>query len=132
MKIDITDKPPEDIFKDRGKYIRIAVALLSLVVCGILLAVYGIVADIPQSDTLETASLVLIVAPGLVFVYFGQKLQAYKRLNPEQKKKLADLGRQHPEIAAYCALVEKTGRQPIFAEYEACLDLVEDVRRNQN
>ena len=131
MKIDITREPPVDIFRDRGKYLRISAVLLSLVVCGLLLVVYGVVSDIPQSDTLETAALILIVIPGLVFVYFGQKLQAYKRLNPEQKKKLADLGRIHPEIATYCALVAKIGREPIFAEYEACKDRVEDLARKR-
>lgn len=127
MKIDITCEPPADIFRDRGKYLRISVALLSLVVCGMLLMVYGVVSDSAHSESLETAALTLFVGPALIFVYFGGKLRDYKKLVPDQKKELDDLGRKHLEISTYCGLVTKQGREPIFAEYEACKEWVENL-----
>lgn len=120
MIIDITAAPPADIFQDRARYIWLSVASLTFAVCGVLLAVYALFFGPAPNETLETFSLVLFVGPGLFFVYFAEKLQAYKRLTPQQTKELADLGRAHPEIAAYCALVAKAGRPPILAEYEAC------------
>ena len=127
MKIDITREPPTDIFRNMGKYRLIAIVLLTLSGCGMLLAAYAIFSDTPYSAKLETAAFTLFVGPILVFSYFGEKLQAYKRLTPEQEKELADLGRQHPEIRAYCTLVAAAGRQPILAEYEACQTRAEDV-----
>ncbi|MFH1215445.1 MAG: hypothetical protein V1706_02985 [Pseudomonadota bacterium] len=127
MKIDITQKPPTDIFRDRGKHLRISITLLSMAACGMLLILYVVFSDTPQSDTMETAGLALFVVPALIFVYFGEKLKAYKKLGPEQKKELAALGRKHPVISTYLARVEKEGRNPIFAEYEACKDWVEDL-----
>jgi hypothetical protein len=128
MKIDITSEPPADIFRDRGKHLWICIALLSLVVCGTLLMGYGIFSDTSQAETLNTVGLTLFIGPALIFVYFSEKLKAYKRLGPDQKKELADLGRKHPEISTFCELVAKDGREPIFGEYEACKDWVEDLR----
>lgn len=129
VNIDITREPPADIYRDRGKYLWIAGALLALAGCGLLLAAYAIFSDTPSSERLEDAALALFAGPGLVFVYFAAKLQAYKRLSPEQKRELADLGRKHPEIATYCALVTRAGRQVTFAEYEACKEWDEEPRR---
>lgn len=131
MEIDITREPPADIYRERPKYLRIAVALLALAGCGILLAAYAIFSDTPFSSKLEDAALALFAGPGLVFVYFAAKLQAYKGLSPEQEKELVELGRKHSEIATYCALVAKAGRKVIFAEYEACRDRDEDPHRNR-
>jgi hypothetical protein len=130
MDIDITREPPVDIYRDRGKYLRIALALLALSGSGMLLAAYAIFSDTPFSERLETLALSLFVAPALVFVYYGGKLQAYKRLNENEKKELLALGRKHSEIAAYCDLVAKAGREVVFAEYEACKDRDEDPSRN--
>lgn len=130
MQIDITREPPPDIFRERPRYLKIAATLLALVGCGGLVMAYGVVSDTPPSETLETVALVLFVAPGLLFVYFAAKLQDYKRLNPDQKRELAALARKHPEIATYCGLVAKAGREIIHAEYEACQDRDEDPRRN--
>ncbi|MBI5556112.1 MAG: hypothetical protein HY885_00580 [Deltaproteobacteria bacterium] len=126
MKIDITHEPPADIFQDRGKYLRISAALLSLVFCGMLLIVYVLFADAASSKNLETAGLALFIGPALIFVYFCEKLQDYKKLNPDQKKELAALGQKHPEIATYCGLVAKANREPVFAEYEASKEWAED------
>jgi hypothetical protein len=129
MKIDITKEPPVDIFRDRGKHLRISFVLLALVLCGGGLIVYGLVSDTPQNEFLETLVLALFVVPAMAFVYFGEKLQDYKKLNPGQQKELADLGRKHPEITTYCALVAKQGRVIVHAEYEACKYYDEDPRR---
>jgi hypothetical protein len=40
---------------------------------------------------------------------------------------LVELALQHPEIATYCCLVAKQGREPIFAEYETCREWVENL-----
>jgi len=128
MKIDITHEPPHDIYRDRPKHFWICLALLSLVGCGALLMGYGIFSDTSRSETLNTAGLTLFIGPALIFVYFSEKLKGYKRLGPDQKKELADLGRKHAEVSTYCGLVAKEGREPIFAEYEACKDWAEDLR----
>jgi len=126
MKIDLKAAPPADIFRDRGKYILISGLLLALSFCGLALMAYGILSDLPSSETLETVALALFVGPALIFVYFGSKLQAYKKLNPEQEKELAELRRRHPEIARYCERLAQEGRRPIHAEYEACRELDEN------
>ncbi len=135
LKIDIAGEPPVDIFQDRGRYIWFSVASLAFVLCGVLLAVYAIFYSTAPSETLETVSLVLFVGPGLFFAYFAEKLQAYKRLTPQQTKELAALARKHAEIAAYCAQVAKAGRLPILAEYEACearsVELNRDILEEQ-
>lgn len=129
MKIDLTREPPADIYRERPKYLWIAGMLLALAGCGLLLGAYAIFSATPFSERLEDAALALFAGPGLVFVYFAGKLQAYKRLSPEQEKELAELGRKYPEIATYCALVAKAGRKVLFAEYEACKDRDEDPSR---
>jgi hypothetical protein len=106
------------------------VASLGLALCGVLLAVYAIFFNAAPSETLETAALVLFVGPGLLFVYFAEKLQAYKRLTPQQAKELAEWARNHAEIATYCALVAKAGRLPILAEYEACEARADELSRD--
>jgi hypothetical protein len=129
MKINIIREPPVDIFRNRGKYSLIAISFLTLSVCGMLLAAYAIFSDTQHSEKLETVAFALFVGPVLAFSYFGEKLQAYKRLTQEQVKELADLGRKHPKIKTYCALVAEAGRQPILAEYEACQAWGEDASR---
>lgn len=128
MKIDITREPPADIFRHRSKYRLINSVALTLSGCGLLLAAYTIVSDTPHSDNLEMTAFTLFVGPILVFSYFGEKLQAYKRLSPGQEKELTEMGRQHPEIKTYCAQVAMAGRQPTLAEFEACLAWAEDAR----
>ncbi len=74
-------------------------------------------------------ALVFFVAPTPFVVYFGEKLQAYKKLTPSQLKELADLGQQHPKVKTYCDLVAKAGRQPILVEYEICQAWEEEASR---
>lgn len=129
MKIDITCEPPADIYRNRGMYMLIAGILLALSCSGVLLGVYLIVSEAPLNEYLETVALALFVAPTPIFFYFGEKVQAYKRLSADEGKEMVELGLQHPEIATYCALVAEAGRQPIMAEYEACKEWAEGVGR---
>jgi hypothetical protein len=55
----------------------------------------------------------------LGITWFGNRLQAYKRLYPPHREKLVELRLNHPEIDRYCAEVEAMGRGLIRAEYEA-------------
>lgn len=130
-KIDITREPPIDIYQGRGRYIRICVALLALVAGGGLLMAYVILAAAPRSAALENAALALIVVPAFVFVYFAEKLKAYKQLSPQEQEKLAALREHHPQIAAYFVRVALQGREPIRAEYEAARDRAFELGREK-
>ena len=127
MKIDITQEPPADIFRNKGNYVLLIIASLVLMSCGLGLAAYIILSDTPPNGKLEMVAFAIIVGSVPIFSYSGEKLQAYKRLTSDQMKELADWSRKHPEINTFCALVAKAGRQPIMAEYEACQALAEDV-----
>lgn len=131
MKIDISRRPPADIYRGRSTMLRVCLALLLLAACGTILMIYGFVADTPPSAFQENTAVVLIVAPGLAFFYFAEKLKAYKGLSPKERGKLAELARQHAEIAAYCAQVHEAGREPVLAEYEACKDWSEGLVRKE-
>lgn len=120
MKIDICNKPPADIFKNRRKYTIIFIGLLALACFGLLLGSYAIFADTVYNENLETAALGFFVVAALFIAYFGEKLQAYKKLFPPQQKELAELSEKHIEIRKYCDHVAKSNRQPIRGEYEAC------------
>jgi len=128
MKIDILREPPADIFKDHGKY-KIAFALILALACiGLLLGVYAIVADTKYYGALEKAALTVFVVAAVLLFYVGEKLQAYKKLNPDQKKELADMCRQYFEIQGYCDLVAKLNRRIVLAEFEACHNWAEEKR----
>ena len=127
MFIDITLKPPVDIFRNRGKHRLLAITFLTLSCCGLLVGAYAIFSDGQHSKNLETVAFSLFVGAALVFSYFGEKLQTYKKLTPEQKKELADMKQKHPKIKAYCALVAKADRRLTHAEYEACLAWEKDA-----
>jgi len=129
MKIDIRREPPVDIFRNRGKYSRIFIALLALVVCGMLVIAYAVLAELQYNEKLESLALAFYVGAGVAIFYYGEKLQAYKKLTPAQEVELADLGRKHSAIGIYCSLVAKSGRKPIWAEYEACQNLAEELNR---
>ncbi len=129
MKINILHKPPDDIFKNRRKFILIFIALLAVACCGVLLGVYAIIAETIYYNQLEKWALVLFVSPTPFITYFGEKLQAYKKLTPPQRMELADWGLQYQEVNVYSDLVAESGRRPIRAEYEACQAWVEAARR---
>lgn len=126
MKIDISQAPPADIFKHRGKYLWISVLILSLALCGVLLIAYGILSEGTAGETLEKTALGLLFGPAVLFTYFGAKLRAYKGLAPQEKEELIVLSLKYPEISTYLKLVSDQDRQPIFAEYEACMEWAEN------
>ena len=97
-----------------------------------LLAVYAILSDTMYYENLETASLTIFAGAALLVSYFGEKLQAYKSLTPNQMKELAEMVQKHPSIETYCTLITKAGRQPIRAEYEACQNRAEDADRENS
>ena len=129
MKIDILKDPPVDIFKNRRNFTIVFISLVSVACSGLLFGAYAIIAETNYFKQLETAALVFFVAPATFIAYFGEKLQAYKKLTPPERQDLADLGQKFPEIKAYCDLVAKSNRQPIRAEYEACQAWAEEVGR---
>jgi hypothetical protein len=95
----------------------------------LLLGVYAIFAQTSYYEQLETLALVFFVAPSPFAVYFGEKLQEYKKITPPQRGELAAWGQRYPEVKIYCDLAVKANRQPIRAEYEACQAWVEKVNR---
>ena len=129
MKIDILSEPPADIFKNHGKYKIAFILLLALACTGVLLGVYAIVADTKYYGALEKAALTLFAGSAIPLFYVGEKLQAYKKLSPGQKKELTDMCRQYFEIQGYCDLVAKAKRRIIFAEYDACKTWAEEKQR---
>lgn len=129
MKIDILQGPPDNIFKDRQKYIIIFVGLLAIACFGLLIGAYTIVTNTPYYEQFEILALVLFVAPSPFAVYFGEKLQEYKRLTPPQKEELAALAEQHSEVETYYNLISKADRYPIRVEYEACQAWAEEVKQ---
>ena len=130
MKIDILQGPPADIYKHRRTFIIIFVTLLVLACCGLLMGVYAIVADTNYYTQLETWALVFFVAPSPFAAYFGEKLQAYKKLTPPQREDLFAWILKYPEVKSYCDQVTMAGREPVRGEYEACQALVEEMNRS--
>lgn len=125
MKIDLLHAPPADIFKNRGKYIVLFVLFLAVACVGLLLGTYAILSD-TQHDILEKASMFLFVGSALPFFIVGEKLQAYKRLTPQQEKELADFCQEYGEVQAYCQHVAALNRRIIQAEFDACKDFAEE------
>ena len=76
-------------------------------------------------------ALGLLVGPAVFFTYYGTKLNEYKGLSVGQQNQLANLSRKHAEIATYCKQVAEQDRQPIHAEYEACVEWGENVTHQQ-
>ena len=120
MQIDIRCEPPVGMFLAKSKYVRNVVVLLGVIVCAVLLGVYLVVTDTPHGDLPENLVLALFVGAVAIFCYYAEKLHDYRLLTEAQAKELETLCVKHPEIAAYCERVAKTGRKTILAEYEAC------------
>jgi len=129
MKIDIASAPPTDIFRNRGKHIRLSIAFLALSVCGVLVGAYAVFSDTPHAERLEGIAFGLFIAGAVAFSFFCEKIQGLKRLTSEQVQELAELCFKHPEIKEYCDLVLKDGRQPVLDEFEACQELAKDLIR---
>ena len=127
MYINITQDPPADVVETKKRYLRIIPYLLTLIFCGILLAVFQVVFGSPHGDLVENTALVLFVGPGLAFFYFAEKLHDHKTLSPKQEMEIEGFCGQTPDIAAYCAKVAVLERKLIKAEYDAFKARVEEL-----
>ena len=125
MKIDILQAPEVDIMRDHKKYAVFFCFFLALAGLGVAIGVYAIYFNTRQYEKLDTAALVFFVGASFFISYFGQKLQAYKRLYPPQKKKLAELRGENPVVDNYCKQVEALGRRMIKAEFDECENYAE-------
>lgn len=127
MRIDISGDPPENIFRDRGKYIWLSSVAMAVVLAGIGMGAYAIFTNTPHRDRLEKIVLPVFGVGSVFFAYFCSRLQVYKGLNSRQKSDLARWCSEHEEIAVYCDKVAAQGRRPVHAEYEACEARVDDI-----
>jgi hypothetical protein len=119
MKITIPGPPDPDIFRDRKKYaLWFAFFLLGACV-GVGGAVFAVYLNTHHYKNLDNWAIGTLVGSSLGITWFGNRLQAYKRLYPPHREKLVELRANHPEIDKYCAEVEAMGRRLIQAEYEA-------------
>ncbi|MGW8193411.1 MAG: hypothetical protein ACWGOX_04025 [Desulforhopalus sp.] len=125
MKIDILTAPDADIMRDRKRYAVFFTCFLVLACLGLGIGAYAIYFNAHHYDNLENIALVCFVGASLFISYFGGKLQAYKRLYPPHKEKLAELREHHPVIDTYCRQVEALKRPMIKAEFEACVTYAE-------
>lgn len=130
MKIDILKAPDADIMRDRNKYALIFIFFLIVACFGIGIGVYEVYFSTIQYKNLDNASLAILVVASLFITYFGEKLQAYKRLYAPHRKMIAKLRQQHPVINNYCSQVEMLKRDMIRAEFLACTSYVERYRGN--
>ena len=119
MYIDISGPPPATLAKQKKRLLRIVLSLSGLICGGLLLGAIRVFFDTGHDAFLENAALILFVGAGFAFVYFTEKLQAFKQLTEEQRGKVRGFCQQHREIAAYCDQVTTAGRNLILAEYEA-------------
>ena len=128
MYIDISGPPPSSLAQEKKRYLRIIIVLLGMILFAVLLGIVRVVYDTGHDTVLENIALVLFVGAGFTFVYFSEKLQAYKPLTKEQQGKIEELCRQYPDIAAYRDMVATTERDLILAEYEAFTAHVDRVK----
>lgn len=126
MKIDISQEPPIDIFKDQRKLIIVFSILIGLACVGILIGAYAILSN-SANASLETWALVFFVAPAPFATFFGEKLQKYKRLTPPQVQKLSLISDEYTEVQTYLDAVKQLNRRLTRVEYQACVDWVEDL-----
>jgi len=131
MKIDILKAPVVNINANRKKYTIIFLFFLGIACLSVGIAVYAIYFSTRYYQNLEDISLGILVGASLFITYFGEKLQAYKRLYPPHRKKLAELRQQHPAIDNYCGQVELLDREMIRAEFLACTRYAEKFPAEQ-
>lgn len=125
MKIDILGQPDPDIFRDRKKYTLWFAFFLVTTCVGVGVGVFAVYFDTHHYKYLGDWALGILVGSSLGITWFGNRLQAFKRLFPPQLENLAKLRAKHPAIKRYCAEVEATGRRFTRGEYEACVDYSE-------
>jgi hypothetical protein len=119
MKIKIPGPPDPDIFRDRKKYALWFAFFLVGACVSVGVAVFTVYFDTHHYKNLDNWAIGTLVGSSLGITWFGNRLQAYKRLYRPHREKLVELRANHPEIDKYCAEVEAMGRRLIQAEYEA-------------
>ncbi len=126
MKIDISKAPDADIFRNRKTYLIWFLFSLSVCLAAIAMGAYVIYVDSVKYPKLEDWAVWTLAIASLFVSWFGNRLQAYKRLLPPQEEKLAKWRRDYSLIDRYCSEVEKIDRPLIRAEYDACRDYAEE------
>lgn len=121
MKIVLSGPPDPDILRDRKKYALWFSAFLVAACVSVGVAAFAVYLDTHHGRNLDNWVIAALVGSSLGITWFGNRLQAYKKLYPPHRKKLVELRAKHPEIENYCAGVEASGRELIRAEYEACI-----------
>jgi hypothetical protein len=125
MKIKFPGQPDPDIFRDRKKYALWFAFFLAGACVSVGLAVFAVYFDTHHYKNLDNWAIGTLVGSSLGITWFGNRLQAYKKLYRPHREKLVELRSNHPEIEIYCAGVEAMGRELIKAEYEACIEFSE-------
>jgi hypothetical protein len=125
MKIKIPGQPDPDIFRDRKKYALWFAFFLVGVFASVGAAVFAVYFDTHHYNNLDNWAIGTLVGSSLGITWFGNRLQAYKKLYAPHRKKLVELRSNHPEIDVYCTEVEAIGRELIRAEYDACVEYSE-------
>ncbi len=125
MKVKIPGQPDPDIFRDRKKYaLWFAFFLLGACV-SVGVAVFAVYFGTPHYKNLDNWLIGTLVGSSFGVTWFGNRLQAYKKLYRPHLEKLLELRSNHPEIEIYCAKVEAMGRGLIRAEYDAFIEYSE-------
>lgn len=125
MKIKIPGQPDPDIFRDRKRYALWFAFFLMGACVSVGVAVFAVYFDTHHYNNLDNWAIGLLIGSALGITWFGNRLQAYKKLYRPHREKLVELRLNHPEIEIYCAEVEAMERGLIQAEYEAFLEYSE-------
>lgn len=129
MKIDIEAAPAGDIMAGRKKYTLLFLSFLGVACLGLGAGVYAVYFSKGPSKNMEDISLGILVGASLLITWSGEKLQAYKRIYPPHRERLAGLRRKHPEVDSYCRRVEELGREMVRGEFLACTKYAEKRER---
>ncbi len=125
MKIKISEPPDPDIFRDRKKYALWFAFFLAWACVSVGVAVFTVYFGSHHYKNLDNWAIGTLVGSSLGITWFGNRLQAYKKLYRPHREKLAELRSNHPAIEIYCAQVEAMRRGLIKAEYEAFIEYSE-------
>ena len=125
MKIKIPGQPDPDIFRDRKKYALWFTFFLVGACASVGIAVFAVYFDTRHYQDLDNWAIGTLVVSSLGITWYGNRLQAYKKLYRPHREKLVELRSKYPEIELYCAEVEAMGRGLIRAEYEAFIEYSE-------
>ena len=127
MHINVNHEPPGEIPKIRWRYTMASLFFLGLVVCAVIIGVVSIVYSTGRDEALQNTAFGLFVAAGFAFVYFTEKLLGFRKLGPEQEKKLVTLAQTYREVAEYWRKVAEQGRYIVVLEYDAIVAHVQKI-----